>query len=909
MATTTPYASGEFSPIGNRPFGNTVAIFNGQLWVIGAGTAETTDKGYPDQYTTASMWQSTFDLSLDIPSQVTNSANWNSQKVAMPKFQDQGPSTFTRAAAAVCTGNAPGLYLFWNQNALMPAAPVTGHLLVSQYLDDGSGAPAWQSPLQLCEQGQSAAIQTSSQPTQSGYLGGDVSAVAFGADTFIVACANTSPGKGQGPCLFLGVYNTGDIDAGAWPASWQCFLTQAELQALVPPIGNPAVSSPPTITNIGTSVSLTWFSSAATGSSGNASPQFYAAVFITPEFQGSLKGSYAACLLLPLDATGTPPTGTFPYYLGFPTNYPTGPVGTVRDPGGRVLAYAAWPAGKQLVCDEYATAGLPTVTVTFEGGSYTYPVQTSVATQPASGTDQSDPLTPAVGFVVDMSSQPDPCSANEPKDDYPVSQFAFYGGASSDVVCQVDQIGVVEVLCDYATYAPYVLQGTTQTPAYIVNGIIDGPIPLPNQNIVNYPFQDSVPDCGDVQYGYTETEEASHQTSFSETWGFQTQLSSQKGWGPAFDIAASAGPGSATGSSTATSASAMLTQTSHIQTGTVNTVPDTGVAVNPDGNLYASTASIQTTAYRFLVYDASGNLVPVSDATTSETDQAPKCAMIQVTFTDEAGYSYTPYMVTPGDLASYTPEQINATMVSLGYTDNDGNNYFGNVIVKNAYYFPSTEPGGGMVPYIQYSWGANGTITGGFGAATTSFTESSWTFDGSFYAGVSGGEDASIFGLGLGFAFQFLVGTTVSYTAQTTTTSGQQWGVNITPDTWGPPPWYSTTGPGYEQAMQEYAFRLYFLPPPAGQPNYWTQELIKYLPKVEGQQFTDVSLIDPQSGPWRIVYVVVAYASNDGTNTYTYNGALGGEAYAPPPNPSIVRQRRRSKAEQLDTRGRAWHGR
>ena len=97
-----------------------------------------------------------------------------------------------------------------------------------------------------------------------------------------------------------------------------------------------------------------------------------------------------------------------------------------------------------------------------------------------------------------------------------------------------------------------------------------------------------------------------------------------------------------------------------------------------------------------------------------------------------------PYTVTPGDLYSYTPDGINARMAALGA----GRTTRRYVIEPNAYTFPDGST------FLSASW-ADGAITQpSFQAMKDTFTESSWTLDGSFYVGFSGGEGVNVFGMG-----------------------------------------------------------------------------------------------------------------------------------------------------------------
>ena len=76
-------------------------------------------------------------------------------------------------------------------------------------------------------------------------------------------------------------------------------------------------------------------------------------------------------------------------------------------------------------------------------------------------------------------------------------------------------------------------------------------------------------------------------------------------------------------------------------------------------------------------------------------------------------------------------------------------------------------------------------------------------------------------------------------------------------------------------AVIAYTFRVFFLPvpkPPSTlQPSYWTQELIKYM---KPGSLPPGQSIDPNSGCWRLVYVVTEIQCNDSTLNYSYDGSL-----------------------------------
>ena len=123
-------------------------------------------------------------------------------------------------------------------------------------------------------------------------------------------------------------------------------------------------------------------------------------------------------------------------------------------------------------------------------------------------------------------------------------------------------------------------------------------------------------------------------------------------------------------------------------------------------------------------------------------------------------------------LESYTRQAINAKMKSLGYTDD---NYFGNVITKNAY--PFSDP---KQPFLGYSWSKDSGAGESFSAT---FRETSWHLDLHIYGGASGGTGASVFGLGEELQWKVMAGVDYSHDSITDLDKKSGWSVGLG-DTW-----------------------------------------------------------------------------------------------------------------------------
>jgi hypothetical protein len=460
---------------------------------------------------------------------------------------------------------------------------------------------------------------------------------------------------------------------------------------------------------------------------------------------------------------------------------------------------------------------------------------------------------PAVGSFFYVFPKALPATFNNLQaTEYAVYEFIFYNQ------CQVNRYGTIEMIPNYSTAIPVQNANGNPPPSLddtvnIIAGIIDGPIPLPLANFVGANLGSSQADQGDVIYGTTTTTTTSRQLSTSWTIGVETSGEVTEGVGAAWDLSANFGMGSVLGNSQASSTSYSLSTPAIVSFN--GTTPN----LSPYGTLRVVSAQIDATAFRFL--DPNGN--PISDATTTDAGQASKLATMVTTFFQPNQLSYVPYSVTPGDLTTYTPEAWNAKMQSLGYT---GSNYYGDILCANAYPFGNSDQ-----PYISCSWSEGSKGSSSIAHFTSAYTEQSWSLDASIFAGMSAGGGFSIFGLGEEAQVKLMAGSTVTHESTTDENTESGWSVSLS-ETWGP------TLPGTDpNAVTKYDFRIFFLPVPTAPstlpPTYWTQELIKYMPKGNYPSGTN---IDPNSACWRIVFVVTAieYVAGSTLPAYQYDFSL-----------------------------------
>lgn len=420
-----------------------------------------------------------------------------------------------------------------------------------------------------------------------------------------------------------------------------------------------------------------------------------------------------------------------------------------------------------------------------------------------------------------------------------------------------------ELMCYSQFYAglQQVSGDSNQAPLYILNGIIDAPMPVPNENTSVIDFRGGYSNLvGTVTYGTDISIGSSRSFSQAYTIGLQSKGQTSDGAGPAWDISFNGGCGKVS--------------TSSQQITLVNNMPDDATLdddklVVPYGKLFASSYNFTCTVYRLLEpqdqsqhYSEGQALQPASDANLYY-----QLGVSLLPSTN--GYDYVPYTVAPGDLSTYTRTAWNARMQALGYP---GPNYFEDVILKNAFVFdPSTNQN-----YLPFSWSQSGGVTPGFSSLTGSVTETSWTFNASVYAGMSFNFEFDMFGIGEGLEGSMLYGMTVSLTGTTQTTEQQQWGISFS-DT--PAMELPANKP---KGYTSYNFNVYFLP--ANQ--QWAEEFQKYADfpvcqaaggtptwnnsgAVHRSTYTsnpglDVA-IDSSSKPWRIVFEVTEYQLQDGT--------------------------------------------
>jgi len=790
------FQSGEFK-IPNSVSARTkaAAVFNNILYVVNPC------QGYNTQVT--------FDLSklkkhssspvgdepID-PNALTKPANWIVQPLALP-------SSLAKPALVAFAG---AMYCFVNSN---------GRVIASEFStsEDSSAPGTWSQPITLLE---TDGKTVPAGPT--GYIDADVSATTVGDNIVILAFACTSSASHPAQGTFVAVYDTRDIDTSTnkWTAKWHDYLPLSGINAALP-----------------VQVSVEWFTAIAPNSKNTDPPTFYVAVIVQP-FSGILTPAplkMAYYTMTVGEASGSEISVTLTKGpLSSPGAQNVFYANLLRDPAGRLRSWVR-PEGQKTEYDAVLLQATPGTPVSFNHSG-------------ESITLKGDPLpytAPCSLFYMFSDGQSSTTVNGTPATQYPVYEFVFYG---TQGMCQVNRCGTVQVVPDFSVRTT---SRNLNKPLHIITGIIDGPLPIPLANYKFYPPGPGQTNAGSMVYGIQQSENSSHKVSNTYSVGIESQAKVTKGIGPAWDISLKGGQGWVTGDSSGTTTSYDLTVKALINTNEHEENP----TISPDGALNSVGAQFSITAFRYL-----DNFGPDVDSTTDTPTNGLKAATVTMSMIDETGLTFTPYMVTPGTLESYTPEAINKKMKSLGYTDTD--NYFGNVITQNAY--PFKDP---RNPYIGYSWSKNVAEGEAFKEWKASFQESSWTLDVHAYGGVSGGTGAEIFGLGEDFQWEVMAGVDYSHNSITDSDKSSKWSIGLD-GTWGPP-----NRPELPESVSAYNFRIYLLPvpvpPSALKKTYWTEELIEK---------TNQTGLDGNSACWRIVYVVTLINYVDGSNSYQYDGHL-----------------------------------
>ncbi|WP_334406148.1 hypothetical protein [Bradyrhizobium sp. AZCC 2289] len=882
---------------GERPQGNAATLFGPNIFVIGGD-----DKSDIQQSIYAAATGFT-------ASSLGNKVSWSNSRLALPdSFSPQTKGTCALAIQSL--QSLPALYLFWAQpNAGVMATSATEVTQPSSGGTSTSPTVNWSAGLVLCDDNQAI------MPAPDAAC---VSAVSLGSQAFLVAFPSGGNPFNLGA---IGLYYVADQlpstmtttlagTFGIWPARAMRAFSALEIGELLPTVAGRSGNSFGNMCSIAVTPQVN-----GTSADGNNPLLLNLVMLLTLTMEDhSGKTPFQVAVTCPLDDTGSPLTA--PSALAWSSTPTTkSPLTLLSDPAGRLVA-----SGSSL---EGGTKQEEDSLVFHLFNTYAQLQYLAQTTQSAQSSNTSTPATSL--FIVDTSNPKTTTSQNVTANgtmtstSYPLWQLVFYGGTT---VAQAITYGSAVSMANYSNIALTTQDGGSTV---VVTGIIDGPLPMPAANVIGWQFEGTSNDLGSMVYGTKSTQQSAAQqtvniglslTSEGQVgiWAGGESLGDGGSAGVAWDFALNWSAAATWGSSSTSTAAVEGQQTSMVSvvkdagvpvsvvkdTGVQPVTPQIGQAVVPSGTFWSAGSSVSITNIKFL--DAQGKTI--SDGSQSVGSYAPQ-APIFASSTPEIGTSapnpYIPFMVTPGDLMTYTidgprpdgtPCGINVTMAAL--TNGDITDYFGTVIWPAAFDFAV----GSDTPqkFLEFSWGLGAVSGEAFTAVQGTMDVLSWNIQGSMAAGLYWDVKAGVpfFG-GLENKGNLMIGGSAGYASSTTTTASDEWGVTIAPfgtsPPWGPPNWgvvpaeqAKTIDPNWENdVVAQYTFALLFLPDPSSDapaplcPGYWVQELIKYGDTNSAKHNPANYLpnnLDPGSGCWRIVYVVLAiqtYADlNNDPPTYTY---------------------------------------
>lgn len=358
-----------------------------------------------------------------------------------------------------------------------------------------------------------------------------------------------------------------------------------------------------------------------------------------------------------------------------------------------------------------------------------------------------------------------------------VYQFAVYGhtdksDGSYKVTLQCGTYGSLGAAANYASRLP----DTQNQGKMLVKAIMD-PFPMANDmvNSGNYESKRVF-----TRYGVYESHSEDRTLALSMQFGVKGNFKTSKGIGPALEYQFKTGPSFRNEWGIETQKETFFESyagADPAQTGNYNIVPFgelMGISlptIHEDAQFFFDSNGVQVNGYNTALY--------------SQLRIDPNDSNIHAR---EGIYQLV--SSTPGDLNTYTKDSINENMMQAwnGLSSSEkeefpaaygDGTYFQDVILPNAYAFGETDnsdPEKGK--YLEYLVGHGGSYQK-FTELTKSFREWGWTMDGSFYLGISGGEEFSVMGVGEGFQSEDMVGFEFQSAAALDTREENSWGIDV----------------------------------------------------------------------------------------------------------------------------------
>lgn len=394
-----------------------------------------------------------------------------------------------------------------------------------------------------------------------------------------------------------------------------------------------------------------------------------------------------------------------------------------------------------------------------------------------------------------------------------------------DLQVQVAAYGNSYIVPDYSVLSPSSQYSDTR----IISMIMDS-FPFPNENLGNSVNVNE--SLIEYAYGASSVMELSATMSVDLLFGVKSSFSTNKGVGPAEESEFKTGPQASLSAST---------QTSTFTSFAVDTTPvdapagfATPYKIESHGEYHGSTLSdIHEDIAIF--QDAGGVIVNGSHAPLFSTLRT-----VRNNNTAAVSGQYATYCYTPGDISSYQAANINQTMAQKYnalsssqksfFTPDYATDYINKVIIPNA-----TQLGDNN--YLEFTVDGSGHSSNTVEQINQVVATLGWTVQGSLYAGVSGGEELSVFGFGEGFDASLMVGFDYNFSVSGGVSVGSSWGIN-----------FDIHVPTNVTGAKGYTVKMYICKPN----NLWAREMQFF-----SGQYSPPSGIDfDNSAPSKIMFVV-----------------------------------------------------
>lgn len=821
--------------IGNQQNPNSTVVFNNRLWYIGNGS-DTVKKN---------IWANYFNLSkilsVDFLGKSSNEQkdilkegkNWKGDE--LPQDSTTGKNASTANIPAVVVVNNT-MYVIWTDTVSKDDKDTSNKVYAISATPDGNDV-SWSSFISIKTPSDELGGENEELTTKS-----DLSAYIFNNKIVLSWIKDRDGGKSK---LVSMVLDPATIKNNIWVGE-EGSVVDFDILGF----------------DESTNLSTTWFSqmpTKVTVENKKNKTTFTSNDFMMVSSYNN-KSNSVFLSALPMDSNGLPVSTA----IKFSNITSKSPASLAKDPAGRVRVYYLDNNGKMMVKTVDASNRISANS--WAPDSDNFPITNSLSGQqimpafvlfPPRTTTISNTATQG-GKTVNL----DPATVTVQV--YQIYEFVFSTERSNseaeNIQVQVNDYGAIWAAPESINIG---ISSTDPTnPAFVITGIFDGPPPVPIENIFNFDTGTSAAqNLASVSYGIKTSQGSEFTTESSVVKGSISSAGFSAGIGPAWDTSMKEGTGVVNSQSTISTV-----EENHFSI--VNIYKKNGVndirGVLSQGTLFGG--DITNISAGIFQYRAP------ADTPTTNSSTLVSSAPVFLTFTpsnaddDREAKPYELFSVQGATLTSYFPQSIDAKMLYLYEQylasqkppitdDNDPRNVFGEIAsaIRSGYIenviTPKALELGVNNKFLQVAWSQTGEIIPGFSNISSSFVERSWTFESSFYTGISGGLSISV-GAGpipisteVSFSYSDLSGIESSFSVTKTETESNEIGLNAQI--------IQIPGATFPGQVTSYSYRMYFLP----SDNLWTQEILNFsslgvLPNNINKN------LDPNAAPWKIMFTV-----------------------------------------------------